>query len=61
MSAREFADDVRVAAKRRRIFGMVGGANVVPEAAAAARKFFVPRLKNRRLVVGKAGGARPLN
>lgn len=31
------------------------------ESAAAARGFFVSRLKNKRLVVGNAEGARPLN
>ncbi|MBE8159125.1 MAG: hypothetical protein HAW59_07090, partial [Betaproteobacteria bacterium] len=58
-----FAADCPLVAGGRKIFGMVAGDTIVPDAEAEAKKrgFFVLRLKNKKLIVGNAEGARAVN
>lgn len=58
-----FAEDFPGVARRRKIFGMVGGGRITPAAAKAAEKhgFLVLRLKNKKLVVDNAENARPVS
>ena len=58
-----FTENFPSAAQGRKVFGMVCGETVVPDAAAAAAKLrlFVLRLKNKKLLVENADTARPVN
>ncbi|MBE8158350.1 MAG: hypothetical protein HAW59_03020 [Betaproteobacteria bacterium] len=57
-----FAEDFPGIARRRKIFGMVGGGRMTPAAVAAAEKrgFLVLKLKNRKLIVQNAENAKPV-
>lgn len=58
-----FAADCPMVAGGRKVFGMVAGETIVPDAEKEAVDLglFVLRLKNKKLLVENADGARPVN
>ncbi len=58
-----FAEDFPNVAKRRKVFGMVGGGRITAGAVRAAEKYglFVLRLKNKKLIIENTAKACPIN